>query len=105
MLPTIIFLSFVTVAAFLFLMLRLMRWRTLMRHAVKVDVLFTLIALMGSMGTITGLAVAITSGLLLAIFLTCAKAITKAYTERFGPEPVIETPKPKKRFLRKLRAK
>ena len=64
-----------------------------MRHAVKIDVLFTIAALFGSMGTITGMAVAITSGLLLAIFLTCAKAITKAYTDKFNPEPADASPK------------
>ena len=75
MLPTIIFLSCVTVAAFLFLLLRIMRWRTIMRHAVKIDVLFTIAALFGSMGTITGMAVAITSGLLLAIRRTPTSSI------------------------------
>lgn len=85
----IVFLSCVTVAAFLFLLLRIMSFKRLLRWAIPIDVAFSIIALFAFGGTWTGTAVAITSGLILAIFLTVCRSVSKRSPERFDYRRVI----------------
>jgi hypothetical protein len=75
---SILFLSCATVAAFLFLMIRIMPWRYIVRFAVPIDIGFSVLAFFGFGGTLTGLCVAICSGLILAIVLTVAKRVSGA---------------------------
>jgi len=73
----ILFMSCITVAAFLFFLARIMRWSTILRFSIPIDVTFSVIALTMSMGTWSGMAVAITSGLLLAVVLTVCKKVAQ----------------------------
>lgn len=74
----VLFMSAITVAAFLFFITRLMKVKYVIKFALLIDVVFSVLMLCGSGGTATGLAVAITAGLMLSITLWVAKRLTNA---------------------------
>jgi len=73
MLPTVIFLSVMTVSGLLFLLKRIMSWRLLLRLAVPIDIIFSIGMLMVGSGSLTGMAVAVTSAVLLSLVLWILK--------------------------------
>jgi hypothetical protein len=74
---SILFLSLITVTAFVFFLLRIMSWGTMLRFAIPIDVIFSALSLFAFGGTWSGTSVAITSGLILAVFLTLARKLEK----------------------------
>jgi len=69
----ILFMASITVAAFIFILLRVMPWRWIIKMALPIDVVFSVLMLCGGAGSATGLAVAITAGLMLSVVLYVAK--------------------------------
>lgn len=73
----ITFAACATVAAALITTCRVIGWRRVAKHATLVDVIFTVFMAVLLFGTLTGMLVAILSGLFMAIILTCMRYLVR----------------------------
>ena len=83
----ILFMSGISVAAALFTLKRFMSWRTILKCDKLIDVSFTVLVGFLFFGTMAGMAVAVTAGLGMAVFLSTMKGIaglSKPRGERFS---------------------
>lgn len=75
---TIAVLSIITVLAAITFMLRVLRWKTILRFHAFIDVVFTIALFALFAGTLTGALVAAAAGLILSLILTTARGIDAA---------------------------
>lgn len=72
----VFFMAACTVAAFLVVSLRVVTLDVMLRYSVVIDVVFTMLVALAFMGTLTGMLVAVVSGLMLSMYFTAMKWIT-----------------------------
>ena len=73
----LICLALVSTLTLLILALRIMRWRTLIKYHWMADIGFTISMFILLSGSLTGMIIAILSGLMFSIILTVGKYFTK----------------------------
>lgn len=73
----IIIAAVATVAATFITAARVLSFKTMAKYATVIDIVFTIVMLLMFAGTLTGMLVAILSGLLMAICLSALKVTTK----------------------------
>ena len=89
-LPIIMLLSICTILTMLTMLSRVFTFRTLVRNAIYVDIIFTVMCFIVFAGTLGGTLVAVMSGLFMSLTLTSAKHYYNwAYTKGYTSQPLV----------------
>lgn len=84
----IISMATVSVAAFIVTASRIKGFQWLVKHATIVDIVFTIGGVILFAGTVTGMLIAVLSGLMMALFLTIVKKVQSLVPTKTVKEPI-----------------